>query len=521
MADPREVVPPPGTDPLVSKQDLRRFREDAAIYARHREDGTHPYTLDEVDARIRACAADLAAGGGEGLVGPPILPELVTIFWHRLFRDVPIGARQRAQFDLEVNKAETNARIASENVTRAERRRRNLESERKLARPPVTGTFLSQPWTILLCLIPGAVIEVLGGAPSLRIAFGISPVLAAVFATAISAILILAADQLGNALASSSRTSRRLAAILALGLVGIAVGSAVWTVAELAASRTVNLEREAELEAIESSGGKEAGFTGFGERFGTEEARQAGEEEAEKTRTEEAKRKQQEIEELPAPSFVFFVPLSILIISTATLIAFRIEAALDWNAHSAAIEDARAFEAEQRARGNDASREADGARLPEEEVFHEAAAYVEREHGLLTAWIERFRGEYRRFCDVEGVQPRSMPEPVVPTTDEALARLLYPRHWQAGVAVPGPSPSAPSNDRGGLNESDRVVPQADDPHRRRPRRARADAPDSSRELSTGPTDRPPRQQPPPRRRPGRRDRHGRATGWGLYPQGDE
>jgi len=524
VGDPREVPPSAGTIPLVSKEQIRRYREDATIYAEHREKGTHPYTLGEIDARITACAADLAAAKGEGPVSPPILRELVSLFWHRLFRDPPLDAERRAGFEADLSKTNTDANVAREKATRAERRRRDLEAEAKLAGAPLTGTIFTQPWTILFCLIPGAVIEVLGSAPSLEIAFDISTLWSTVFAVAISAILILAADQLGNALGGAAEGSRRRTALFAGLLVAVAVIAGAWAIRDLADSRTNNLAREQQLEAIESAGGDTSGgFGGFDELSGPrnnaeEEAKR--EAEAEEV-TAEAARRQAAIEELPGPNFTFFIPLSFLILSTATLVAFRIEAAREWNERTQGIEDARMAAAESRKREADARQAANEAALPDDQIFQEASAYVEREHGVMTGWMERFRAEYQRYCAVEKTDPRSIVVPRLPAPEEALTRLLFPR---------GGPPAGSSNGFGGAEDGPTrgEAPPQDKPSGGPGAGAAGGGPapaggaTAAGEQQAAGDGAGRRREPPPRtsRRPRRRSEDKRPTGWGSTGRSD-
>lgn len=523
MGDPREVPPSAGTIPLVSEQQIRRHREDATIYAEHREKGTHPYTLDEIDARITAHAADLAAAKGEGPVSPPLLRELVALFWHRLFRDPPLDAERRARFEVELSKTTTDANVARERATRAERRRRDLEAEAKLAGNPLTGTIFTQPWTILLCLFPGAVIEILGSAPSLKIAFDISTFWSTVFAVAISAILILAADQLGNALGSAADGSRRRTALFAGLLIAVAVLAGAWAIKDLADSRTNNLAREQQLEAIESAGGDTSGgFGGFdelsGPRNGAEEEAKR-EEEADEVAAKAARR-QAAIEELPGPNFTFFIPLSFLILSTATLVAFRIEIAREWNERTRGIKDARMAAEESRKREAAARQAANDAALPDDQIFQEASAYVEREHGLLTGWMERFRAEYQRYCAVEKVEPRSIVVPRLPLPEEALARLLFPR---------GGPPGSGADGRGGTEDG---AGRGEGPPQDRPSggpggtagggggggaAASGNGATAAGEQQAAADGGAGRREPPPRtsRRPRRRSEDKRPTGWGA------
>jgi hypothetical protein len=443
VSDPREVPPSPGTEPRVSEEGERRYREDPGIYAQHRKAGTVPLTEAEIDARIVASAADLAATENPPPL-PPFLHELVATFRHRLYRRQEVRSRQLAAYDEGRRMALVRGQNAIRRRDRALGRVRELSSERKRMRSPVTGVTLTQPEMLLLCLLPGMVIEIFGSAPSLAVAFDLGMVLSWLFAAAISGILILAADQLGNMLAAASIHSRRQSAAMAAFLVMVALGAGVWAVVGLAGSREHNIayEQGSNLAPASSSDGS---FESSGDPAPGPQERAPAE----------------AAEAVPSsPDYAFFIPLSILIMATATLVAFRIELAHEWNEISTAIDE---FEGD--AEGAREAEEQEDVAMnqaltPENEAILDASALVEREHALLSLWLGRFVAEYHRFCAARGKQPRELSMPAIPDPEVVLGEVLRPR---TGGRPAGEGPAAGPGPSGGGTNGAGDMPGGDDP----------------------------------------------------------
>ncbi len=413
----------------------RPHREEAGIYAQSRAEGRVPRTEGEVEALIRAHAADLAATKGVRPHTPPFLEELVATFWHRLFRD-----NRPRQSDLAASMesqrvARVKQSVAEERVSRFTQRVRNLSSERKRMERPATGVTLTRPEALLLCVIPAFVIEVFGSAPSLDAAFKLGKYPSWLFAAAISGILILAAEQLGNTLASAASTSRRRAKWTAGVLLAIAIAAGVVAVISLANSRSTNL-------AYQQAGHLNISAANSNGSFGS----------GVETKKPEAKgafgAASPTIADAPSsPDYSFFIPLSILVMATAMLFAYRIELAHDWNELARAIEETEG-DVDDAREEREAAFEAERlAMTPEGEVVVETAADVEREHGLLTLWIARFMAEYHRLCAALETEPQSLSSPPVPTPAEALLRMIDPQ-GESRMSRDAGSGAPPPNDDG-------------------------------------------------------------------------
>lgn len=426
MSDPKQVPPSPGTAPRVSKHGERPYREDAGIFSTHREKGTHPYTDDEVEARIAANAADAAAVDGSGQLDVPFLRELVALFRHRLNRDLPLAPGRRIALTNEAMRATAQQGIAREQGQRWQRRRRELESARRRMPRPIGGTKFSHPAWLAACLIPAAAIEFLGSVAALEAAFKLSWLPATIFAISISVILLVAADQFGIALASITRTSRRWGIAVTALLITVAVGCGIWAIATLAESRAANTAYKAAGERQAESGG-----TGL---HATAKPRAAGEalKAVEKASAERSAGGAE-------PDIGFFVPLSILILSTATLLAFRVEAASEWNGLDEELGEALQEEDGARKIAEEARVSLQEDRVPRAEAANELAAYVERQQALLVVWLERFQAEYQRFCALEKREPRELAVPEVPAAEDVLVDLLS----ADGENQPRPRPTSP------------------------------------------------------------------------------
>lgn len=419
VSDPREVPPTPGTEPRVGEANLPRYREDPEIYARHRRDGTHPYTLGEVNARVTAVAHDLAAAGGSGPVRPPLLSELVSIFWHRLYRGLPVARLQLARHGRTEAVAATRRNIATENRDRHAQRRRELASDQKRIGRPVTGVTLSRQWVLAVCLLAAAAIETIGSTPSIEQAFDASREVAAGFAFAISMFLIVTADQVGNYLASVGSASRRVSAAIAALLAVLALGAGTWSIVSLAESRAANL-------AYEDAVAKSRSQVDLSGHIGGDDAQRAAGESAGVASPPSAATADEK------PDFDFFIPLSIFVLAASILVAFRIEVAREWNDLEDQIEDAVLAEDEEREGEEEARRQINEGDEDEGEALQELAAYAERERRLLTGWIARFQDEYQRFCAASGLEPRRVEGPEVPSLGEILAGILDPAGLRGG-----------------------------------------------------------------------------------------
>jgi hypothetical protein len=242
MSDPRQVPPAPGTEQRVSQHHVRPYREDAEIYARNREAGTIPYTEAEIDARIVANAADVATLDEPGPGVTPFLHELVAIFRHRVFREPPVSAANRTATMRAVPDAQAKLVAAERHHTTHLRRYRELDSMRRRMPRPGAGVSFTKPEWLLVSLLGAMAIEVLGSVKALEAAFGLNVVTAAIFAIAISVIVIVAADQFGNALASITRESRGATRGVAAALIVVAMSCGVWAMYSLAGSREANTE---------------------------------------------------------------------------------------------------------------------------------------------------------------------------------------------------------------------------------------------------------------------------------------
>jgi hypothetical protein len=419
----------------VGKGYQRPWREDPGIHARNRKAGTVPFTEGEIDARIMASAADLAATDGVERHTPPFLDELVSTFWHRLFRSPELQAPQLAASLEGARMAEARQGLAEARRRGHEGRSRELRSERKRMAKPFTGMTLTRPEALLLCVVPGFVIEVLGSAPSLDAAFELGKYFSWAFAAAISAILILAAEQMGNTLASTAGRSRARASALAATLLVIAVGAGVWAVVTLAESRATNLAYQHGGELDTSTVSADGGFgaaepgQGAGAGSGAEEPAAA-----------------------PAPTspdYGFFIPLSVMIMATAMLFAYRIELAHDWNELARAVDEAEGDVDGAQEEVDEAIVERNRQITPENEAVMGAAAVIEREQGLLTLWIARYLAEYHRFCAALGRRPQELTEPHVPETEEVLFRVTEPQGPRRPPGTRRPREGAgPSNGSG-------------------------------------------------------------------------
>jgi hypothetical protein len=437
MSDPRQVPPSPGTSPRVSKHGQRPYREDASIYEGHREKGTHPYTDDEVEARIIANAADAAAVVGSGQLDVPFLRELVALFRHRLYRDLPLTPAARISLSKETMRAEAERTIADEQGQRWQRRRRELESARQRMPRPIGGTKFSHPAWLAACLVPAAAIEFLGSVAALEAAFKLSWVPATIFAVSISAILLIAADQFGIALASITRNSRRWAITVTALLITIAVGAGIWAIATLAESRAANTAYKAAGERSAESGG-----TGL---HATTKPRPAAEA-LKAVEKASAERSSGSVE----PDIGFFVPLSILILATSTLLAFRVEAASEWNGLDEELGDVIGEEDGARKLNEQARITRQEDRAPRGEAANELAAYVERQQALLVVWLERFQAEYQRFCALEEREPRELVVPAIPDSEGLLIELLTADgETQRSPGSPPPHSAGPRGRRRG------------------------------------------------------------------------
>lgn len=367
----------------------------------------------------------------------------MATFWHRLYRNNEVRRRELAAGLEEQQVAEVTQALAEEKVQRSDHRLRELASERKRMDKPVTGVTLTRPEALLLCVIPGIVIEVFGSAPSLDAAFELGKYLSWAFALAISGILILAAEQLGNSLASMAESSRRRAGGVAVGLVVVAIVMGVLAVISLAESRATNLAYQ-QGSRLNISAANSNGNFGTGAKIAKPEAKGA------------FAQKAPAAGDVPSsPDYDFFIPLSVLLMATATLFAYRIEMAHDWNELARAIEDTEGDRDEARGEREQAFNAQQRALTSENEIVLEASATVEREHGLLTLWMARFMAEYHRFCASHGNPPQRFSSPPVPTATEALRRVLDPRgeRWAPppppeSSPPPGPPPPPPPGGAG-------------------------------------------------------------------------
>jgi hypothetical protein len=420
------------------------FREDAGIYAENREAGRHPHTEDEIEARIVANAADAAATEGEGRLNPPFLGELVGIFRHRVSRNLPVDGRELVAGLAQGQRARASFDAAEARREQGPRRRRELESIREQAPRPHGGTKFTRPEWLLVCLIPAVVIELFGSIAALEAAFDLPWYAAAAFAGSISAILVAAADQFGNTLASVTRSSRRWAIGTLIALVVVAGGMGIWTLVLLTESREVNTAFKALGERKAESG--VASKAALAEKPASAGLRSI-EASAQANRPEDAE-----------PDLDFFIPLSVLVLLTSTVIAFRVEAAADWNDLEAAIGDT---EQETETAQEDvaaAEGELGEATATQREAEYALAAHVEVEHGLLTLWISRFCAEYQRFCTLEGREPRELELPEVPTPGQVMVEILD-RH--RGDPTPRPASGGGSGSgrrRSGGRRRDRRPP---------------------------------------------------------------
>jgi len=439
MGDPRQVPPTPGTTPRVSEHAERPYRENADIYARHREQGTHPYTDDEVEARIVANAADAATEAGSGSLDVPFLRELVSVFRHRLYRDLPLDPGQRVRRSRELLRAESQRATAEGRRRDCGRRRRELESARQRMPRPVGGSKFTHPAWLAAGLVPAGVIEFLGSVAALEAAFKLDWLPAALFAVSIATILIVAADQFGIALASITRDARSRAVGITALLVIVAVGCGIWAIATLAQSRAANTAYKAAGERQAESGGAgiQAGQGGGSAGEGLKSVEAA----AEERRTGSAE-----------PDIGFFVPLSILVLATATLLAFRVEAASDWNGLDEELGEVIGQETDAREQEERARTEAQEDITTEDESVNELAVYVERQHALLVVWLERFQAEYRRFCGLEKREPRDLRLPDVPEAGDVLADLLDADPGRPPPRSRPPHSAAPNSSRRGPAE---------------------------------------------------------------------
>jgi len=494
MSDPRWVPPSPGSEPLVSEHRPRRpYREDARIYARHREAGTTPYTEGEIDARIVANAADLATIDGDGPLAVPFLRELVGIFRHRVFRAPPVSAEDRAIRLRAVPDAEANLQAAERERDRHAHHCRELESIRRRTLRPGLGTSFTRSEWLAVSLFVAMAVEVLGSVKALEAAFGLNVIFAGIFAIAVSVMLITAADQFGNALAGIVRESRAATRLVAAALVAVAMVAGVLAVYSLAQSRETNTEF-----AAQSSRSAESGSRDLSNATAPSSPRAA----AEKIAREGDKRQDDGKAKL---DIGFFLPLSILILAGSTLLAFRVEGAAEWNDIEEAVRGAEG-EIEDAAGAVEEARAAlVRARGPDRRLLLELSAYVEREHDLLLLWIARFEAEYLRFRALEGHPPRELEGPDVPVPAEVLAELLRgpgeappPQAAPGGSAAAEGAGSAPGPRSG---EEDRPGPAA--------------PPSDGQPPATGPG---PASEPPPAPRPPRRPR-GRLRSPDGHPPG--
>jgi hypothetical protein len=417
VSDGRNVPPTPGTEPRVAESRERRYREEPGIYEEHRGLGSHAYTLDEIDARIMACAADQASVSEPGPLRPALFRELEGVFWHRLFRDLPGDRDTMAEFGTARALATVRRDAAGENRVRFERQGRELESRQLRLPRPVTGLTLSRTWFLLVCLAPAALIEIIGSTPSVQEAFKLDIGWAILFAVSISATLVLTAEQLGNALAAAVASSRRRTIAVAALLLVIAVSTGIVAIISLAHSRETNLSFREAVEASRETrdeSGRIGGEVGSASTAGASEFGSA--------------------EGAPSkPDFSFFIPLSILVLTASTLVAFRVEAAREYNELTDELARARKNTQDQQDLGHEEVDSAVEATAGESEVLQGLIGRVEEERNLLAIWTARFEVEYGRFCAAAGVTPRPVTPLPLPDVVAVLWRILHPldRHGPA------------------------------------------------------------------------------------------
>jgi hypothetical protein len=413
VSDGRNVPPTPGTEPRVGEPRERRFREESGIYDRYRAEGSHAYTLDEVDARIMACATDEVAARGTGPLRPALFRELEGIFWLRLFRGMPASRETMAAYGVAQGQAGMEQEAAEGNHQRVERRRRELVSQQMRLPRPVTGLTLSRPWFLAACLVPAALIEIIGSTPSVQEAFKLDIGWAVMFAIGISAVLVLTAEQLGNALAAATARSRRLTTVAAVLLLLVAMGAGVGAIISLAASRETNLSFR-EAVAASQSGQDESGRIGGNDANADAPASAAGSSTAVSTSA------------ATKPDFSFFVPLSILVLMASTLVAFRVEAAREHNELADRIRRAADDAEDQHELAEEKAGEQVQALEGDRAVLLDVAAHVEQERNLFAAWVARFEVEYGRFCAAAGSPPRPVTPPPLPDAGTLILRILQP-----------------------------------------------------------------------------------------------
>ncbi|HEV7771535.1 MAG TPA: hypothetical protein VGO66_12870 [Solirubrobacterales bacterium] len=384
----------------------------SGIHDRYRSEGSHAYTLDEVDARIMACAADEAAAQGSGPLQPALFRELEGIFQVRLYRGIPASREAMAAYGVARGHAGGEQEAAEGNHRRVERRRRELVSQQMRLPRPVTGLTLSRPWFLAVCLVPAMLIEIIGSTPSVQEAFKLDIGWAVLFAIGISAVLVLTAEQLGNALAAATAHSRRLTALAAGLLLFVALGAGVGAIISLADSRETNLSFK-EAVAASRAGQDESGRIGGDEpNAGAPAAAVDSSAAAPDTPTK--------------PDFEFFVPLSILVLMASTLVAFRVEAAREHNELVDRIATAEEDAEDQRDLAEEKAGDQVQAVEGDRTVLLDVAAHVERECNLFAIWIARFEVEYERFCAAVGKRPRHVTTPPLPDVGTIILQILQP-----------------------------------------------------------------------------------------------
>jgi hypothetical protein len=432
MSDPRNVPPTRGTRPYVGELPGPAHREAPELHDRHRRAGTRPLSEERTDARIEAVAADLAKTTGSGPYEPPLFRELVALCLHLIHRDLPVETARLATSERDERDEVATRNIATEDRGRLEREARDLRARKLGARRPLLGDVLTRPWMLAVFAVPGAAIDVIGTGPSLEAAFHCSWVIAALFALAMSALITAVAEGTGALIARAGRETRWVAALLA-GFLAIAAMVAIGlTIVALTESRAANVAYREGIAPAKVAGEASGGFSGLGEPSSSAPSPTAVAAAPEGGGSGQALK----------PDLGFFVPLAIVSLLGAALIGFGVEDGKDWHGLKGElsevedeVEAAREQENESRVAINEAAR-------PGTEILHRLSEHVELHHTRLQEFLGFFETEYGRLCAVEGLEPRPIVRPAVPTPAEILERLVDPLGAGGDDGAVAPPPAA-------------------------------------------------------------------------------
>ncbi len=480
-----ETIPPsppptPGTTPLLRREEfptLRPYREELKILTADRAAGRRTYPDQAREARVEAVARDLAAKGDkEGPLRPALGAELIADMEVMLTQQVHHLAAERTRADAAARRTAAELAVLRERGEQSELALRRARTD--VPHPPMGGAHFTSWWVAFVIAPVLAYLEIRLGAPAIGPALSISETEAALVAVGAAVVLTVAADVLGLVLGSVVRDHRRAARAMLVGLALALTCSGGWTVAALATGRSHNLFyrdcKKARAEATQRALETEA----------------AGEEEALKNLTRKGREEGSSTPRasLPAvsvnpgcdnvkPDLGFTIPLTLMAMLAAAVLATRVALAADWNSARDTLRSAET-DASSLRKHLDAARIGEPAiEQPATQSDIELAMEIERETTFTERLFALLSTEYERWCAHFRTPVQLLVLPEVPEPAELMARMLggvreepagnpqsdhdhaHSRH-EPEQEPPGPEPSSPPT---GAPEDDRPSPQAD-PH---------------------------------------------------------